>query len=536
MVFKGQFVYFGQLVEYNSAIGSGSSGEQANGLVKYSVKENKKSNYENKYNIYDYDNEKYINYVKKTFDLNFLDGIRLIPGINQEQFELVSDYLTEIQSIAGLVVDQMLLYEDPSLYDTENANQMEDFWAKIVLEKNQVLSLNNGSIEIKILPEPPLGQSFWKKIAIGLGVILCVAIVATIVVSIPGVGCIVTSIAIGALKGAVIGAISGFAFGFVIGGVGAIFEGLINGHVDWGNVFSKAMNSAADGFMTGAITGAIMGGISGGLNPKACFEAGTTVATVAGAVAIQNIVAGDKVWSYNSATKTNELKTVVSTSVKTADKFIKIKAGEETITSTPEHLYYVVGKGYVVAEFLRAGDRLQLLNGEIVIVEQIQHEILESLVAVYNFEVEDNHSYFVGNSSVLVHNAGCGSANPKVKQAANNGRNVHADTYFGYDKSLVNSKTAGMFKEHTFETVKNGKIVKYKADFYVDYTKNPSLKIGNFKGKLIELKPDNAKAITRGINQLKNYDAALGGGNIKEIWVYGKDNIARPLMTILSKN
>ena len=48
-----------------------------------------------------------------------------------------------------------------------------------------------------------------------------------------------------------------------------------------------------------------------------------------------------------------------------------------------------------------------LLNGEYVTIEQIQHEILESPILVYNFEVEDFHTYHVGNSGVLVHNT-CG--------------------------------------------------------------------------------------------------------------------------------
>ena len=44
------------------------------------------------------------------------------------------------------------------------------------------------------------------------------------------------------------------------------------------------------------------------------------------------------------------------------------------------------------------------MNGEYVVIEQVQHELLESPVKVYNFEVEGFHTYFVGNSSVLVHN------------------------------------------------------------------------------------------------------------------------------------
>jgi len=47
---------------------------------------------------------------------------------------------------------------------------------------------------------------------------------------------------------------------------------------------------------------------------------------------------------------------------------------------------------------------LQLVNGEYVVVEQVQHEILEFPITVYNFEVEDFHTYYVGDTGVLVHN------------------------------------------------------------------------------------------------------------------------------------
>lgn len=37
--------------------------------------------------------------------------------------------------------------------------------------------------------------------------------------------------------------------------------------------------------------------------------------------------------------------------------------------------------------------------------EQIQHEILEAPIFVYNFQVEDYHTYYVTDSGVLVHNS-----------------------------------------------------------------------------------------------------------------------------------
>ena len=66
------------------------------------------------------------------------------------------------------------------------------------------------------------------------------------------------------------------------------------------------------------------------------------------------------------------------------------------LQSKPEHPFYVPKKGWTSAIDLRAGD--------IVVVEQVQHELLESPETTYNFEVEDYHTYYVGNTEVLVHN------------------------------------------------------------------------------------------------------------------------------------
>ena len=56
------------------------------------------------------------------------------------------------------------------------------------------------------------------------------------------------------------------------------------------------------------------------------------------------------------------------------------------------------------------GDFLVTSNGEYVVVEQVQHELLKTPITVYNFEVEDYHTYYVSASAesndsfVLVHN------------------------------------------------------------------------------------------------------------------------------------
>ena len=76
--------------------------------------------------------------------------------------------------------------------------------------------------------------------------------------------------------------------------------------------------------------------------------------------------------------------------------------------------------GWTSAIKLRAGDILVLSNGEYVVVEAVQHEILESPIKVYNFEVEDFHTYFVGESSVLVHNRCTGDELASTSIKANN--------------------------------------------------------------------------------------------------------------------
>ena len=80
-----------------------------------------------------------------------------------------------------------------------------------------------------------------------------------------------------------------------------------------------------------------------------------------------------------------------------------VDVNDEEIVTTPAHPFWVPQKGWISAADLRAGDRLQLVNGKIVTVEAVQHEILENPVKVYNFEIVDWHTYYVGRESVLVH-------------------------------------------------------------------------------------------------------------------------------------
>ena len=135
-----------------------------------------------------------------------------------------------------------------------------------------------------------------------------------------------------------------------------------------------------------------------------CFVAGTMIASSVGLVPIEDIKSGDKVWATNPETGETILKEVVQTFRNEANELVRVTVNGEEIICTPTHPFYVPVKGWTAACELRAGDRLQLVNGEYVVVEQVQHEILESPVTVYNFEVADFHTYYVGDTGILVHN------------------------------------------------------------------------------------------------------------------------------------
>ena len=138
--------------------------------------------------------------------------------------------------------------------------------------------------------------------------------------------------------------------------------------------------------------------------PSACFIAGTLVQSEDGAVAIEDIAVGDMVWAWDETTGDVALKEVVETYINQSDELIHVFVNGEEIITTPTHPFYSPMKGWTAAAKLRAGDILVLVNGKYVVVEKVQHEILEAPITVYNFQVEGYHTYYVSAAGVLVHN------------------------------------------------------------------------------------------------------------------------------------
>ena len=144
-----------------------------------------------------------------------------------------------------------------------------------------------------------------------------------------------------------------------------------------------------------------------------CFVEGTMIATEGGLVPIEKVQVGDSVYSENPDTVEKGVKFVSQTFVRQTNELTHIKTGDEIISTTPEHPFYVPQRGWTASSELRVGDKLLLRAGDAIIIEWVEHEILEMPVTVYNFEVEDWHTYYVSDSAVLVHNA-CGMNNHRV--------------------------------------------------------------------------------------------------------------------------
>ena len=281
-------------------------------------------------------------------------------------------------------------YYDPAIGRFISADLYTSTDADDFLSCNMFAYCNNNPVNLSD-PDGTL-PSWATKVIIGTAVI---AAAAALTIATAGTGTALACFAVGALKGAATGALIGAAQGAA---TGAILHRATTG--SWEGAGQAALNGAADGYMAGAITGFI----TGGATSKACFVAGTSVLASTGYVAIENIKAGDFVWAWDEETGDVGLKQVVETYVNETTELVHVFVDGEEIVTTPTHPFYSPVKGWTSAIHLRAGDILVLVNGEYVIVEQVQHELLEAPIKVYNFQVEGYHTYYVSNSGVLVHN------------------------------------------------------------------------------------------------------------------------------------
>ena len=139
-----------------------------------------------------------------------------------------------------------------------------------------------------------------------------------------------------------------------------------------------------------------------------CFVAGTMVKTDRGLRAIEEIEIGDLVWSRDDQTDEESWKTVLRTSI-TPDQrvlelvLIEADGDEQRLRITPEHPLWTRAGWLAVGE-LGVGESVWARDGWAVL-SSVRY--LDRQENVYNFEVADFHSYFVGEGGVWAHNGLC---------------------------------------------------------------------------------------------------------------------------------
>jgi hypothetical protein len=135
---------------------------------------------------------------------------------------------------------------------------------------------------------------------------------------------------------------------------------------------------------------------------RSCFAAGTLVWTQAGPQAIETIVAGDMVLSQNPDTGELGFRAVQETTVRPPGRMARVNLGDETIATTLGHRFWVLGKGWEMAKHLDE-TWLHSLDGPkgVSVIEPMAPE------PAYNLVVDDFHTYFVGDSRLLVHDNTC---------------------------------------------------------------------------------------------------------------------------------
>ena len=242
-----------------------------------------------------------------------------------------------------------------------------------------------------------------------------------------------------------------------------------------------------------AMTGTSMWGSAKDFGTSYCFVAGTLVTTEDGQKPIEEIQVGDRVLSENELTGEVAVKSVTETYVNETDELVHIGVNGETISATPSHPFYVDKLGWTLARSLRAGDVLVLSNGELVTVEWVQHEILESPIKVYNFEVQDFHTYFVGECGVLVHNeckTDWGAAHTKKNENHNNAIEIELDNALanGANKSSIRKNKWQVDANDNYVLDSRGKHRRPDASYVIDETRYNTNYVSN---------PNNAEEVER---------------------------------------
>lgn len=138
-----------------------------------------------------------------------------------------------------------------------------------------------------------------------------------------------------------------------------------------------------------------------------CFGAGTPVWTPIGPVPIEGVSVGDLVLSRDDRSGDFSWQPVerifITQNRETLLLSVAWDGGNEILRITAGHPVWVESQGWLGAGYLQEGDRIARADAGGWATVQSLHRHL-SMETVYNFSIENTHTYFVGSSLLWVHN------------------------------------------------------------------------------------------------------------------------------------
>ncbi|WP_160680903.1 polymorphic toxin-type HINT domain-containing protein [Clostridium sp. C8-1-8] len=135
-----------------------------------------------------------------------------------------------------------------------------------------------------------------------------------------------------------------------------------------------------------------------------CFTGETLVETSTGLRRIDSLNEGDLVLSEDVKTGKQDYKKILTVYKKTTNELYVINIDGKRITTTSSHLFMMEKGFWKSAKNIVVGDKIEDAYGSTKEVRGIEIKKLDNYTRIYNLNVEDYHTYFVGNDELLVHN------------------------------------------------------------------------------------------------------------------------------------
>lgn len=178
---------------------------------------------------------------------------------------------------------------------------------------------------------------------------------------------------------------------------------------------------------------------------SSCFLAGTRITGLSGYINVEDVKAGDRIWTYNESTGITEVGQVQELDVLSADSYFIIN---DNVKVTGEHPFYVLNESeqleIKLVKDLEIGDLLYTSSGteEISTIEEIDDH-----VAVYNLiNVRPNHNYYA--NGYLVHNKG-GSSGGRSSSSSSKSSSSSSKSSSTSSKNTNQSKSSTPSKPAT---------------------------------------------------------------------------------------